>query len=37
MSLKTLDEKLARNQILIQRDFYSSNMIFSFFAIFAFW
>ena len=33
MSVKILDKKFARNQILIQHDFSSSNMIFSSFAI----
>ena len=37
MSLKMLVEKFARDQIFIQNDFSSVNMIYSFFAIFAFW
>ena len=36
MKLKMLDEKFTRDQIFIQHDFSSSNMIFSFFAILAF-
>ena len=36
MTLKMLDEKFAQDQISIQHDFSSSNIIFPFFAIFAF-